>query len=95
MAPAFIVFYLLIATIIESQLSASRGLRWLLVGAGFAASFQHLIGRYPLPAPWLTTTLSLGATLCATLACLLVARTRRPPTLTPAALAIHSSFWVI
>jgi len=96
MAPAFIVFYPLIAAIVESQrLTTPRGLPWLLVGAGFAASFQHLIGRYPLPAPWLTYALSLGATLCATLACILAARTRRSPTLTPATLATHSSFWVI
>lgn len=88
MAPAFIVFYLLIAVLIETHLVAPVGLRWLLAGAGFAASFQHLIGRFPLPSPWLTYALSLGATLCVTLAALWTLR--RSPPLTPAALALHA-----
>ncbi len=91
MAPAFVVFYLLIATLIESQLRQPRGLRWLLAGAGLVASFQHLIGRYPLPSPWLTYALSLGATLCVTLACVLVVRARRPATLPPVTLVLDSN----
>lgn len=87
MAPAFIVVYLLIAVLIETHLAAPVGLRWLLAGAGFAASFQHLIGRFPLPSPWLTYALSLGAMLCVTLAALWTLR--RSPHLTPATLALH------
>ena len=63
MAPAAVIFYLLIATIIERYLYPNRlAIAVLLVG-GFLASWQHFMGRYPLPNRELTLVLSLGALL--------------------------------
>lgn len=83
MAPAAPVFYLIIGLILDHALAQQRQQRWLFAVAGIAASFQHLIGRFPLPSSAWTMILSLGATLFVTL---LALRSQRS---SPARLLLH------
>ncbi len=63
MAPAAVVFYLLLATIIERYLYPSRLAMVALLAGGFVSSWQHFMGRYPLPSRELTLILSLASLL--------------------------------
>lgn len=63
MAPAAVAFYLLLATIIERYLYPSRLAVVVLLAGGFVSSWQHFMGRYPLPSRELTLILSLTSLL--------------------------------
>lgn len=79
MAPAAVVFYLLIATIIERYLYPSPLAVGVLLTGGFLASWQHFMGRYPLPNRELTLVLSLGSLLAVSLVSAVVGYWRSPP----------------
>ena len=49
MAPAFIVFYPLIAAILQRSFYSRWGVLAVLLGCGFVSSFHPLFARYPLP----------------------------------------------
>ena len=60
MAPAFVVYYWLIAVILAS-LMERRLLLWLVLAASFIASLHHTVARFPLPSRTLTLIVSFGA----------------------------------
>ena len=67
LAPAFIVFYMLIATIIEDNLWKSRGILIVLIGCAFLSSLHHLYAAFPLPGRDVTIAVSVGSLLLVTL----------------------------
>lgn len=76
MAPAFIVFYLLVAIILQERLHSeqNRSQRLflaLLLVCTFLSSLNHQWARYPLPSRNLTLFLSLGSLLVASAGALL------------------------
>lgn len=79
MAPAAVIYYLLIATIIERYLFSSRLAVFVLLAGGFLSSWQHFIGRYPLPNRELTLVVSLGSLVVVSLVSLVVGYRRPPP----------------
>ncbi len=70
MAPASLVFYILIGSILR-RLEVEKTTLILLVVAGFAASLHHNIGRWPLPGAVWTYILTFGSTLAVVLIILL------------------------
>jgi hypothetical protein len=60
MAPAFVVYYWLIAVILASLLEQPV-LLWLVLAASFIASLHHTVARFPLPSRAFTLIASLGA----------------------------------
>jgi hypothetical protein len=60
MAPAFVVYYWLIAVILASFTERPL-LLWLVLAASFVASLHHSVARFPLPSRTLTLIASLGA----------------------------------
>lgn len=60
MAPAFIVFYSLLAIILNNELARSRGMILIVVIAAVIANLHHTYARFPLPRA-LTMGLSLFA----------------------------------
>jgi hypothetical protein len=68
MAPAFIVFYLLIAAIIQDCHCQRNWLLAVFVAGALLSSLHHLYGRYPLPNRACTVALTLGSLLLVTLA---------------------------
>jgi len=70
MAPAFLVFYLLIAVLIQRHLADRPWPTVLLPVAAALAGLSHEWARFPLPDRRLTIGLSLGALLVITLAVL-------------------------
>jgi hypothetical protein len=68
-APAFLVFYLLLATIIQDFLWPRKWILTILVTAAFLASLHHLYGIHPsLPDRNYTLALSVGSLLLVTVA---------------------------
>ena len=67
LAPAFIVFYMLIATIIQDNLWKSRGVLTVLLFSAFLSSMHHLYAAYPLPGRDVTVAASVGSLLLVTL----------------------------
>lgn len=76
MAPAYIVFYSLLAVIIRDELAGSKGLIIFLLVAGLLCSLHHTITRFPLPRE-LTIGLSLGAFGAVTIAMIYFQARRR------------------
>jgi hypothetical protein len=68
MAPAFIVFYLLIAQILQDHLYGHKAVLAVLIGAAILSSFHHDIARYPLASREWTVALSALSLLIATTA---------------------------
>jgi hypothetical protein len=60
MAPAFVVYYWLIAVILAS-LTEQPPLFWLVLAASFVASLHHTVARFPLPSRTFTLIASFGA----------------------------------
>lgn len=82
MAPAFLLFYPLLAQIMQERMP-NRPLLWLiLLLCAMAAGLHHEIARFPLPDRSLTLLLSLAATGLATLAAAFALRVSSPPILT-------------
>jgi hypothetical protein len=77
MAPAFVVFYLVIGLIVQDRIYPHRGMLALLVAAGFLSSLHHLIARYPLPDRNITIALS-GGSLVVVSAATVILRRRSP-----------------
>ena len=48
MAPAFVVFYLLIGLIIERNRLVNRFTGYLFLALAFIASFHHIFARFPI-----------------------------------------------
>ena len=68
MAPASIIFYFLIANIIQDYFYPYKGILFILMASAFLSSFHHLMGRYPLPSKDLTIILSASSLMAATVA---------------------------
>jgi predicted PurR-regulated permease PerM len=68
MAPAFVVFYLLIAHIIQDYFYPHKNILFILIACAFLASFHRTIGRYPLPGINIMIILSLSSLLIVTIA---------------------------
>jgi len=62
MAPAFIVFYMLVGYLLHN-LELKRSALLLIVGISFLSCLHHTIARWPLPNAKWTYLLSFGATL--------------------------------
>ena len=60
MAPAFIVFYSLLAFIVQNELAGLKVLLWVISLETVLAVFHHTYARYPLPREW-TVPISLSA----------------------------------
>lgn len=60
MAPAFIVFYFLLATIIQDHLGQSKGMIVMIILAAIVSNLHHSYARYPFPRE-LTVVLSISA----------------------------------
>jgi hypothetical protein len=71
MAPAAVVFYPLVALIIEEHFRGSRWVLAALVLGCMASSFSAWIGRFHLPNETVTAALTIGATLLITAVALL------------------------
>jgi hypothetical protein len=67
LAPAFIVFFMLIASIIQDNLWESKGVLTVLLCSAFLSSMHHLYAVYPLPGRDVTVAVSVGSLLLATL----------------------------
>jgi hypothetical protein len=65
--PAFIVFYPLIAVILEERILPDRLLFGLIMAGGFLSSLHYLVARYPLPSREWTILLSGGSAVLITL----------------------------
>ena len=65
--PAFIVFYPLIAVILEERILPDRFLFWAIMAGGFLSSLHYLVARYPLPGREWTVLLSGGSAVLITL----------------------------
>lgn len=68
MAPAFVIFYLLIAHIIQDYFYPRKGMLFILMAGALLSSFHHLIGRYPLPSKNLMVILSASSLMAVTVA---------------------------
>jgi len=68
MAPAAVVFYPLIAHILERRLLERRWFAVALVACGALSLLHHEFARYPLPSRELTLALSLGSLAAVTVA---------------------------
>ena len=75
MAPAFLVFYLLIGKLIQ-RYQEKKLLIIVIVSASFISSFHHVIARYPLPSIKLTIFLSLATLAVVTVAALILRATQ-------------------
>ncbi|MFL5735301.1 MAG: hypothetical protein ACJ78Q_19250 [Chloroflexia bacterium] len=73
MIPAIVVFYLLIADIVQTYLYSYRVMLALLLACGFLSSLHHEIARYPLPKT-LVVVLSLVSLLVVSVASYVVTR---------------------
>lgn len=71
MAPAFIVFYWLIASIIDSDIKSSRRLVWIIITFTFLASFHHEITVFRFMPRYVTVAFSLGSTIVVTVAAII------------------------
>ena len=60
MAPAFIVFYFLLATIIQDHLAQSKGMIVMIILAAIVSNLHHSYARYPFPRE-ITVVLSISA----------------------------------
>lgn len=65
--PSFIVFYPLIAVIIQEQILPNRFLLVAIIVGGFLSSLHYLVARYPLPSREWTILLSGGSAVLITL----------------------------
>lgn len=65
--PAFIVFYPLIAFIIEERILPGRFLFAVIMAGGFLSSLHYLVARYPLPSREWTILTSGGSAVLITL----------------------------
>jgi len=65
--PAFIVFYPLIAAIMEERILPNRFLLGAIMAGGFLSSLHYLVARYPLPGREWTILLSGGSAVIITL----------------------------
>jgi len=75
MAPAFLVFYLLIGKFIQ-RFQEKKLFIIVIVSASFISSFHHVIARYPLPSIKLTIFLSLATLAVVTVAALILRATQ-------------------
>jgi len=67
MSPAFIVFYWLVATIIDSEIKKSKPLLIVILLCTFLASFHHNISRFDFMTRKLTTIVSLNSLIIVTI----------------------------
>jgi hypothetical protein len=65
--PAFIVFYPLVAVVIEDRILPDRILFWVIMTGGFLSSLHYMVARYPLPSREWTILLSGGSAVLITL----------------------------
>ena len=61
MAPAFVVFYLLIAEILQGEFQGAKGMLAVILVCGFLSSLHHRTARFPLSQRYLTVILSMGS----------------------------------
>jgi len=78
--PAFIVFYPLIAVIIEERILPARFLLGAIMAGGFLSSLHYLVARYPLPGREWSILLSGGSAVLVTLLSIKRALDRRAVT---------------
>ena len=76
MAPAFIVFYLLLATIIQDHLAQSKGMILMIVVAALVSNLHHTYARYPFPREF-TIALSISAFAVVTIVLFIYSRRSR------------------
>ena len=69
-SPAFLLFYPLIAQIIDDRLGKRKGLLAIVAISAIAASLHHQSARYPLPTRTATVFLSLGSVALVSTVCL-------------------------
>jgi hypothetical protein len=73
MAPAFLVVYLLVGTLLDGDLDCRGGFAILLIGAGVIGSLHHVIGAWTLPDRSHAVTASIVSILLGT-GCAVAAR---------------------
>jgi len=77
LAPGFIVFYLLLAIIVQSELWQGRTVMFIILCGTFVSSFHHLYAAYPLPSRDMTVAFSFVSLTVVTLAVLISYAHRR------------------
>ena len=78
MIPTFIVFFLLLGTILESVYKKTVTFSVLII-AGFLSSFHYNFGNWQLPGPDWTRALTLGSALLVTVYMIFVKRNQAQP----------------